>query len=123
MAGLGLTLGVVALALSGVLAAGLGRPFIEPMTFFVGALVVVGLVVLGLLLSVLGLLRRKGRGIGLPVWAMGVNIVALGVVILAAVIIFSDDEPDFDEAMLQLIQEAGSGIGPEGECRYRTAAV
>ena len=109
MAGLGLTLGVVALALSGVLAAGLGRPFIEPMTFFVGALVVVGLVVLGLLMSLLGLLRRKGRGVGLPVWAMGVNIVALGVVIVAAVIISGSGEPDFNEAMFQLFRKPGVG--------------
>lgn len=109
MAGWGLTLGVVALALSVALAAGLGLLFIGTMTFFVGALVVMGLIVPGLLVSVLALLRRMGRGIGLPVSALGVNALAVGVVIAAAIVTSDGGEPSFDETMRQLVSKAGVG--------------
>ena len=43
------------------------------------------------------------------VWGLALGIVAVGVAIVAVVIIFGGGEPDFDEAMGQLVRKPGVG--------------
>ena len=64
-------------------------------------------IALGLVLSVLSLVRRVGRAIVIPVTALAVNVVAIGAI---AIIILGQGEPTFDEAMLQLVEESGVAV-------------
>ena len=109
MAVWGLGFGLVALALSVLLALGFTLPHRDPMIFFVDAAVVAVLLAFGLALSALGFLRRRERGVGLPASALAVNVLAVGVAVFAAVIVFGGGEPDFDEAMSQLVKKPGVG--------------
>ena len=109
MAVWGLGFGLVALALSVLLALGFTLPHRDPMIFFVDAAVVAVLLAFGLALSALGFSRRRERDGGLPASALAVNVLAVGVAVFAAVIVLGGGEPDFDEAMSQLVKKQGVG--------------
>ena len=109
MAVLALTLGVISLALSVLLTLGLMLSVIGLAPFFLGALAVFILITVGLVLTIMELFRRRGRGKVAPISALAVNVVALGAAIVAAVIIFGDNEPDYDDAMRQLVSKSGVG--------------
>ena len=98
-----LVLGLIAVALGTALTLHL----VWLMPFLVGSIVPAVCIALGLVLSVLALVGRRGRTRVMPVAALAVNIVALGAVIAVAVIVFSKGEPTLDEAMLQLVDESG----------------
>ena len=105
MATLALVLGLTAIALGVALTLIRTSPLIGLNPLLEGAVVVS--VALGLCLSVLALVRRRGRTIRMPLTALMVNLVALGVGVGVAIIIPGLGEPTFDEAMFQLMEESG----------------
>ena len=110
MVGAALVFGVIAIVLGISLTLGLLLFVIGLMPFFVGALVVVVCIGLGLLLSVLALIRRRdSRSSAMLVTALAVNILALGGVIAVALIARGMGEPTLDEAMSRLVSESGVG--------------
>ena len=124
MATLGLVLGLTAIALGVALTLVGTSSLIGLNPLLEGAVFVC--IVLGLVLSVLSLVRRRGRTIRMPLTALTVNIVALGVVVI---IILGRGEPTFDEAMLQLVEESGvavqriSGAGVDRSRNWRPALI
>ena len=108
MATFALALGLTAIALGIALTLARTSSLIGLSPLLEGAIVVS--VALGLGLSVLSLVRRKGRTIVMPVTALTVNLVALGVVVIVAITILGQGEPTFDEAMLQLVEESGVSV-------------
>ena len=110
MVGAALVFGVIAIVLGISLTLGLLLFVIGLMPFFVGALVVVVCIGLGLLLSVLALIRRRdSRSSAVLISAFAVNILALGGVIAVALIARGMGEPTLDEAMSRLVSESGVG--------------
>lgn len=105
MAALGLALGLMAIALGIALTLARTLSFVALKPLLTDAIVVC--IALGLVLSVLSLIRRRGQIIRMPLTAIAVNVVALGAVV---VIILSQGEPTFDEAMLQLVEESGVAV-------------
>ena len=105
MATLGLVLGLTAIALGVALTLIRTSPLIGLSPLLEGAVVVS--VALGLGLSVLALVRRRGRTIRMPLTALALNVVALGAVLI---IILGQGEPTFNEAMLQLVGDSGGAV-------------
>ena len=108
MATLALVLGLTAIALGVTLTLIRTSSLIGLNPLLEGAVVVS--VALGLVLSVLALVRRRGRTAVMPLTALTVNVVALGVVLIIALFILGQGEPTFDEAMLQLVEESGVSV-------------
>ena len=112
MAATALVLGLIAAALATALSLAFTLHLNWLLPFLVGAIFVAVCIalavciVLGLALSVLALVGRRGRTGVMPVVALAVNIVAFGAVIAVAIIVFSREEPTLDEAMLQLVSES-----------------
>ena len=102
MAALGLALGLTAIALGVALTLARTLSFVVLKPLLTDAVVVC--IALGLVLSILSIVRRRGQAIRMPLTALAVNLVALGAI---AIIFLSQGEPTFDEAMLQLIEESG----------------
>ena len=113
MAATALVLGLIAAALATALSLALTLhlhwllPFLVGAIFFAVCIALAVCIVLGLALSVLALVGRRGRTRVMPVAALAVNIVAFGAVIAVTTIVFSRGEPTLDEAMLQLVSESG----------------
>ena len=105
MAALALALGLTAIALGVALTFARTSSLIGLSPLLEGAVAVC--IALGLVLSVLSIVRRGGRTIVMPLAALVVNAVALGAV---AIIILGQGEPTFDEAMLQLVEESGVAV-------------
>ena len=104
----GLILGIIALVLTVALALGFALVVIDPTPLFIGAIIVVVCIIAGLFLSALGLFRRQRREMGMrmPVSSLAVNIVAIGVVAVAAVMLIGDYlEPTFEKAAQELTEE------------------
>ena len=108
MATLALVLGLTAIALGVALTLTRTSSLIGLNPLLEGAIVVS--IALGLGLSVLALVRRRGRIAVMPLTALAVNLVALGVVVIVAITMLGQGEPTFDEAMLQLVEESGVSV-------------
>ena len=104
----GLTLGIIALAVTAALALGSVLVTIDLMPLLVGAVVVIVCIFVGLLLSALSLFRHKRRGMGIrmPVSALAANVIALGAVVVVAVVLVGEyREPTYEEAAQELTEE------------------
>ena len=102
----GLTLGIIAVVLTGAL--GIAMAYVDLFSLFLGIIVVIFCIVAGLFLSAVGLFRAKhmGMAIKMPVSALAANIVAIGsVVTVAVVFIVVNAEPSYEEAAKELIEE------------------
>ena len=108
MATIALALGVTSIALGITLTLSRTLSFLELKPLLTDAVVVS--IALGLVLSVLSLVRRGDRTAVMPLMALTVNVVALGAVVIVVVIILGQGEPTFDEAMLQLVEESGVAV-------------
>ena len=103
-----MTLAIIALALTAALALGSVLVAIDLMPLLVGAVVVIVCIIAGLLLSALGLFRHKRRdmGIRMPVSALAANVIALGAVVVIAVVLVGEyREPTYEEAAQELTEE------------------
>lgn len=102
MANFALALGLTPIAIGVALSLARTSSLIGLSPLLEGAVVVC--ITIGLALSVLSLIRRRGRAIVIPAAALAANVVALGVI---AIVILGQGEPTFDEAMLQIVEESG----------------
>ena len=105
MATLALGIGLTAIALGIALTLARTLSFVALKPLLTDAVVVC--IALGLVLSILSIVRRRGQAIRMPLTALAVNLVALGAI---AIIILGQGEPTFDEAMLQLVEESGVAV-------------
>ena len=105
IAALALVLGLTAIALGVALTLARTSSLIGLSPLLEGAVVVC--IALGLIMSALSLVRRRGRAIRMPLTALTANVVVLGAVV---VIVLGQGEPTFDEAMLQLVEESGVAV-------------
>ena len=104
----GLTLAIIALALTVALALGSVLVAIDLMPLLVGAIVVIVCIIAGLFLSALGLFKHKRRdlSIRMPVSALAANVIALGAVVVIAVVLVGEyREPTYEEAAQELTEE------------------
>ncbi len=103
----GFTLAIIALVLTAALALGFVLVAIDLMPLIIGVIVVIACIIAGLLLSALGLFRHKRRGMGIrmPVSALAANVIVLGAVVVAVVLVGEYQEPTYEEAAQELTEE------------------